>query len=432
MTILEPRGKFQFTPRNIANIVIAIVIIVVIFNFFSGMYFDNPAGWYTVKQDIITGRMRVYSDPGWTLRLYGYTYTFKFSEIYYFSKHLVEGDSSDTSIHVRFNDGGKAAISGNVRLEMPIDDASRILLQRHFRTWENFLDMGVRKVIDEAVILTASLMTSEESYATKRALFSQMVSDQIQHGIYLTEEKEEIDINPKTSEKNMRKTTVVKRDAKGNSLRKDNPMKAYGMRWNQFIIKEIDYERDTLAQIEQKRAAVQSITTSIAEAEKAAQIKITAEEIGKQVVTETRYRAEVEKQSAIVKARQEQQVAETRAQQRSAVADLDAQAAEQEMKASTLRGEAEYQVARKRLEADGALALKGDALVRIQRAWAEAFQQAKKPLVPEISGIAGVNGISLVQTIMDQITARLSSELGVDLKPAIPGQAALSRTKGGK
>ncbi len=422
---------FKFKTKNFINLVLVIIVIYFVISGMSGMYFDNPAGYYTVKQDIITGKMRVYSDPGWTLRLFGYTWKFKFSEIYYFSKNKQEGESNDTSIHVRFNDGGKARISGNVRLELPTDFNSRILLQRHLRNWENFLVMGVRRVIDEAVILTASLMTSEESYATKRAMFSQMVSDQIQNGVYLTEEQNIEEENQKNQEKSVRKVTVIKRSEKGIPLRKDNPMKAYNMHWTQFVIKEIDYETDTLSQIEQKRKAVQSITTNIAEAEKAQQNKITAEEQGKQGVTEAKYEAEVEKKSAIVRAQQDQMVAETQAQQRLTVAELDAQAAEQEMKASTLKGEAEYQVARKRIEADGALALKGKAMIRIQQVWARAFENAKQSMVPEITSLTGMDSITLVRIIMERITERMCSELGITLRPSGGSSGSSTNKKGG-
>ena len=52
----------------------------------------------------------------------------------------------------------------------------------------------MQPAIAEALILTASLMSAEESYSGRRAEFAQLAWDQVLNGVYITEsEKRETD-----------------------------------------------------------------------------------------------------------------------------------------------------------------------------------------------------------------------------------------------
>ena len=54
----------------------------------------------------------------------------------------------------------------------------------------------VKPAIGEALILTASLMSAEESYSGRRAEFSQLAWDQVLNGVYITESEERETVDP--------------------------------------------------------------------------------------------------------------------------------------------------------------------------------------------------------------------------------------------
>lgn len=129
-----------------------------------GMMFEtNRAGLYSIRQAAVTGEMTAYTQPGMFPQMFGDVYKYRVSDILYFSKHDQEGAGADDSIEVRFSDGATAKVTGNVRIDLPTDPAKLVEIHKKFRSYDSIIKDTVRQVVSEAVILTAALMTAEES-----------------------------------------------------------------------------------------------------------------------------------------------------------------------------------------------------------------------------------------------------------------------------
>jgi hypothetical protein len=399
-----------------------ILILIIVLPTVGSIVGRNHSGWYTINQTFYFGDLKTYMVPGMYWRLWGIPTKYKYSDIIYFSKHSEEGSRRDESIFVRFNDGGTANVTVNVRYILSRAPQDAIKIHRHFRSHENLINTCLRPLVEESVILSAAMMSSEESYTTKRSLFSQLARDQIINGIYLTDQKEIKVKDPVTGEETSSFEVVIKRDPKTNEpFRKENPIQLYTIQMSQFVIKEIDYEKAVVAQIQVKREALMATIKAKAEAKKAVEQRKTAEEEGLKDVSVSQYTAMEKKEKAVVDARRQLEVAMKEAEQRRDVAKLQARQAAKELEAATLRAKAEFEVARKRLAADGAVQLKGDYYLKIVQAWTDAFQEAKQGLVPEIGGSAGNNGIIIAYTIMQEIVKKLSKEFGITLVPTVRG-----------
>lgn len=377
----------------------------------------TSSGWYTINQTFYFGDLVTYMEPGMFWRLWGIPTKYKYSDIIYFSKHSEEGGKRDESIFVRFNDGGTAYVTVNVRYILSRSPEDAIKVHRHYRSHENLINTCLRPLVEESVILSAAMMSSEESYTTKRSLFSQLARDQIVNGVYLTEQLETKTVDPVTGEETTTYEVVIKKDKNNLPMRKEDPLKLYGIQMSQFVIKEIDYEKAVVAQIQVKREALMATIKAKAEALKAVEQRKTAEEEGMKNVSVSKYSALEEKEQAVVDARRQLEVAVREAEKQLEVAKLNARQAEKELESATLRATAEYEVARKRLAADGAVELKGDYYLRIVEAWTNAFQAAQQNLVPEIGGDPNANSITIAYSIMQQIIDKLSKEFGITLIP---------------
>jgi hypothetical protein len=379
----------------------------------------NHSGWYTINQTFYFGDLVTYMEPGMFWRLWGVPTKYKYSDAIYFSKHTEEGGTRDESIFVRFNDGGTAHVTVNVRYILSTSPEDAVKVHRHFRSHENLINTCLRPLVEESVILSAAMMSSEESYTTKRSLFSQLARDQIVYGVYLTEQKEIKTVDPLTGEETIAFEVVIKHDKDNKPLRKEDPLIGYGIQMSQFVIKEIDYEKAVVAQIQIKREALMATIKAKAEALKAVEQRKTAEEEGMKNVSVSKYSALEEKERALVDARRQLEVAVKEAEKHLEVAKLNALQAEKELQATTLRAQAEFEVARKRLAADGAVKLRGEYYLKIVEAWTDAFQTAQQNLVPEIGGNPNTNSITIAYSIMQEIINKLSKEFGITLIPKV-------------
>ena len=85
-----------------------------------------------------------------------------------------------------------------------------------------------------------------------------------------------------------------------------------------------------------------------------------------------------------------------------------------------LEGEGEAAKRKLIMEADGALGMKVEAWTKAQGFWANAFQNAKQPMVPQIMTGGGSHGDASsapnnMQNIMEIIGIKAAKDLGLDL-----------------
>lgn len=383
-------------PRSLS--VFALGVVAVFTVFLSPFLFEtNNAGYFSVKQAAGSGTLTAITDPGMFAQLFGDVTKYKQAD----TLHFEEGEQG--AIDVRFTDGAKAKVAVNVRFDLPNDPAKLLEIHQKFRSYNALVNETIRQVVSESVLLTAALMSTEESYTTKRAEFSQIADDQVRNGVYITEADEIETKDKKTGEITSKSIVSIQKGKDGRPERKHAVLDQYGIRVTQFVIKDIDYDDKVDAMIAAKQEAMQQTVSAKANADRAVQDRLTAEEVGKKNVAVATYAKEVEKQEAIKTAEKELEVAK-----------LGRLASEQIKLAKIAQGEGEGEYRRKVMIADGALEQKLKAYVEVQKAWANAFENAKNPVVPTtVFGGGTAGGSNAATSLMELLTVKTAKDLSL-------------------
>ncbi|MFI3221187.1 MAG: SPFH domain-containing protein [Methylococcales bacterium] len=266
----------------------AVVFILIPLNF--GI---NDAGERTVIQ-YPNGTLYVKFTPGIYFKAFGTTSVYWDVNTYDFDKPESSGKNNENSliaggIDVRYQDGGTGKVYGKARFALPNDAETMIRLHKDFREKMAVAQKLIRTVTEESMNLTAGLMSSEEAYAEKRGIFTQWAEEQITSGKFFTELKSVAEKQEATNEHIVRNIPVIKYGEDNLPLHHNSDFKAYGIIVNGFQITDWDFEQKTLEQISRKREATMGIITAKADAERARQEALTAEEQGKKNVMVDKY-----------------------------------------------------------------------------------------------------------------------------------------------
>lgn len=387
------------------KIVIGVVVLLVIL-FGSFFIKNNDSTQYQVIQTPF-GQLYTYDKPGMFFVFpFSQTTTYDKYGTEFYSKWPDESSKSDTSVDVRFADGGIGYVSMGVRWEKPVDEAQRLLLHKVFRNDRNFRLALIEQNANQAGLVAASMFTAEGSYR-QRAQFMSSITDQTMNGIYETRSKE---LKNADTNDTVVVQEVIKND-EGIIKRKPRDLEKYGVRISNVDIKDIDYHADVQSKIDQKLAKAQEAELAKYEAEKARQETLVNEEKGRQEVVKAKYEEEQKKAKA-----------EVAAQQQLAVAKLAQQQAQVELETKRLKAEqtrvqasAEAEAKRKLMEADGALQAKLDTVLAINKVWADAY--TKQRPTPDIV-FGDTNGKSAgldANSFMQIMTLNAAKQLQVDL-----------------
>ena len=385
----------------------------------------NDAGQRTVIQ-YPTGNLVVKFDPGIYFSMFGKTTKYNDLITFDFDRSKAEGESAtldQPGISVRYQDGGMGTVYGKGRYLLPVDDITMITLHKAFRSNAGVANKLIKPVTEEAMNLTAGLMKSEEAYATKRAIFTELAKSQVSKGKFETTLDTISEKDEATGRTVYKQVPVVKTNKEtGQPIHHESDLSVYGISLVGFQLNDPGFERSTMKQISDKREATMAIITAKANAEKAKQMAITAEENGKANVMKAKYEQEVEKEKAIVIADREKQVAVIAAERNVKVAEQAKLEAEQlklkagEIKqANILEGEGLAEKKRLIMSADGALERKLDAYKYVMKAYAVEF--GKQKWVPEVQmgGNVGDNG-NAAANMINILTASTLKQLGLDMK----------------
>ncbi|MCH9697816.1 MAG: hypothetical protein K0U68_06920, partial [Gammaproteobacteria bacterium] len=208
----------------------------------------------------------------------------------------------------------------------------------------------------------------------------------------------------------------------GQPIHLDSDLRTYGINVSGYQITDWNFEAKTLNQIAAKREATMAIITAKAQAEQAKQVAITAEEKGKAEVIKAKYEKEVEKQRAVTDAEKIKEVAVISASQKVEVAEQEKLEAEQKKLAAIeykqeqiLRGEGDAAYKQLVMQADGALAQKLQAWVKVNKQYADAI--AKQKWVPEVqmSGGTETSG-NAAQQLLDLFMVKTARDLNLDMR----------------
>jgi len=196
-------------------------------------------------------------DTGMYLQNFGDITVWPRAETFYFTADG-EGGSGDASIRVQFNDGSFCNISGSMRVTMPPDatKALGLVTINNFKTYDQLEHELILKITRNALMLTANLMSSRESYAEKRPDFVFWAWDQIEHGQYETADEKVEETDAITKEKVTKIRKIIKHGPDGKPLRQRNQLEGLGITLGNFEIKTYGYEDKVVTQISDQQEAI--------------------------------------------------------------------------------------------------------------------------------------------------------------------------------
>jgi regulator of protease activity HflC (stomatin/prohibitin superfamily) len=368
--------KETFSMKKIMSIIMLVVLTFVVIISAGSIIETVPTGHYQVKQAVWSGDMSARMKPGTYFQNFGDIFTFPNSETFFFTKEANEGGKFDQSIKVTFADGSECQISGTARIVMPSTQEEAIYLtdKLGFRRYEDIEHKLILPTIRRALVLTATMMTAQESYNVKRPDFLKWASGQIEHGIAATTEEEKEIVDPVTNEKVVKVFKKIKTNDKGETIYESNPLAGTGIRLQNFEVKDFEYSNEVKKQIAEQQQAIMGVATAKANALKAEQAKITAEANGQANVMTAKYEEEQKKIRAVVDAEKEKEVMLIAARRDKDKAEFAKQTAEFTKQEQILLGQGEGERKRLVMEADGAPSIKLEAykygIAEVEKAWA--------------------------------------------------------------
>ncbi|MFC1622369.1 hypothetical protein ACFL1Y_00015 [Patescibacteria group bacterium] len=301
------------------------------------------------------------------------------SMTFWFSADKTEGSPTDESVLVRYNDGGTANISGSVRVTIGPDEDKFKQLHIEYRNPNNFRDRAIRQLVSEALTLTATLMSAEESYTSRKAQFTQWALDQLNNGVYMTDTA----IDTVTAEDGSMK--IVQRstprlDENDEFMRKPYSLASVDVTFSQFVIQDPNYERSIKTQIATKLKNLMGKVASGAEGELAATLEAKEIAEGEKRVVEAKYAQDTLNVVQIVNATIDKDTSEVRAKMRRTIASIKKDAAGWDKRANILQGQGQAEYKRLLQSADKNLNIRLEMWLEGHNARADAIANGQDPV----------------------------------------------------
>lgn len=369
-----------------------------------------------VIQSPLTGALKCATEPGPTWQGWGGMTTYPRRTQVVFKRPTNKTDA-DTSIQVRYNDGGHAWVSGVVSWEMPLGCEDIQRLHKEFHSIVAIDQQLVQPAIAKALSITSPLMSSTESYAARRTEFLQMVEDQLKNGIYKTASRQVQEPDPLTGQLKPIMRVELVMDANGVPVRSEpSSFSIYHLQSLPLTITSLEYDNEVETGIKKQRDAILSVQEAIANAKKAEQDAITAQQQGMAKAAVARADQEAVKATEVTQAEKVRDVAIITAQQDRDVAKLAQEQAEFYKQTQILEGQGEAEKKRLVLNADGALAQKIEAYVTVNQNYANAIAQHQGAWVPSVVMGSGSNVTAGgAQQLMEMFAIKAAKDLALDL-----------------
>jgi hypothetical protein len=319
-------------------------------------------------------------------------------------------------IMIRFSDATTANVKGITQFILPSDEKEMILIHNTHRTPQSLVIKRLAPYTKECLQSSAQLMSSEKHYGGGRAQMAQDFMDQLKEGVYLLKTEENIVFDSLEQEKKRIYQTEIQYDKKTAApKRKLSSIKEYGITVADAAITDVDYED----QVDQKLTKIIDAATKSAiskqELMTAQQQTLTAKAKGEQALVEIEYQQKQEQTRQVVEAETKVKVAEQdRLQQKIAY-----EGSILEAKKIKEMADAQAYARMKIMKADGALEMKLNAQIEVQKVWADAFSKYTGAIVPQIQtgGSTGSNG---ALNFMDIMTAKTARDFALDMRPQNP------------
>jgi len=402
-----------------------VVIALIVLNMSIGW---NDAGKRQVVQ-YANGSLSCVYDPGPYALWFGSSTEYP-DVITFDFDNSVDGESGtldQLGIGVRYRDGGLGTVYGMGRFGLPDDCTTMIGLHKDLRGNGGLAHKLIKPYTEEVANQTAGLMTSEESYAEKRGVFTDWFRTQLVNGRFKTRmeqvitteigmeyclEDELLTVDQQVECESVKKTRerVPVIDDRTVDIHLLSDLKKYGITLSGFQLQAPDYEPKTLNQISDKRDATMGVITANANAERAKAEAAEAEQKGIKTVVEAKYAAEKVAAKEIVDAEKRVKLAI----QSKLEAQQKALAAKHFKDEQILKGEGEGERKRLVMLADGALEQKLATYREVNFRYADAM--GKHKLVPDVQmGATGESTSTPANDLMSMLMVKTAKDLQLDM-----------------
>jgi regulator of protease activity HflC (stomatin/prohibitin superfamily) len=215
-----------------------------------------------------------------------------------------------------------------VRFASPTTVEGKREFHRLFGGNKENVEAAVWAHLSDAMKSSGPMMSSSEHQSARRAEFNQLVSEQLNTGLYETR-KVQRTLLDQTDEKGKAITvyaTEVVMDEKTGSpkVATRSPLAQFGLRVTQFSITDVTYDEQTQAQFRTKKEAFLAAENSKAQREKEVQERLMVEEKGRREKAEAEALANRQKAKEVIDAQREKEVAELNANREKIVAETAA------------------------------------------------------------------------------------------------------------
>lgn len=355
-------------------------------------------------------------------------------------KDTNNASASLAPMNIMFLDQVDANAQATVRFSIPSDRESFLRLTHEYRSPDNLLRTALIPAFKETLQANASLMAAEEYYSGGRTEFNSEFENQMSNGIYLVK-REEVLMKTNRRQRSSANASlgteqaeygedtktmfIVKKvvDSNGQAKRKKQRFIEFGITVVSALVTDMHPNKKFVErmQLKQKASADRAIAREQRVQEEEQRLLAIAR--GEREVAQRQAKAKVEQIQKTTEAETDKQLAITSAEKLKAEAAITKDTAEinyqtAKIKANTKRTLAEAEAYQKKviLQADNALAQKLDAEIQIQKLWADAFSKRKVPSTVFGGGQSGspVGSDAEVKAFMQMLTLDAAKRLNYD------------------
>ncbi|MFP3408185.1 SPFH domain-containing protein [Pseudomonas capeferrum] len=439
--------QIRINRKFVAAITLPVLVVGGLAALFNAVLFYNEAGQMTHVRTIF-GEEKVVEDVGYATQWFGRSTVWR-RTIGVQSALQVDGQDEARRGHPSVtldnlpivflgNVDAKAEFSTQFRLPSG-DDFLKIA--QEYRTPDNFLQRALLPAVKETLQATASLMSADDYYAGNRSHFGAEFENQLRNGLYLTSRKEirvQRDNYPAQTailqagtdqgsfgDNSATRFIIEKKlDKDGQEMRKQQQFRLFGVEVVDARVTHIDPNpqyQERMVRVQQALAELavarqnrlkEEEEKQLVSARGAKDVEAKRQESLRQQIERTTA-AETEKQLTLINAEREKRRAEIDKQ----TAELLRDKARVNAEATRITADAEAHAREASIKADGALQTKLDALVQINRAWADAAARAPVPNVMMGGGAeSGIGRQDEMTKLMSVLATKAAKDLVVDLK----------------
>lgn len=396
-------GKF------IALAVVAVVSLILLFQCVG----YNTGGFRTVIESRITGGMSVKFANGFYFTFFGKTTEYPDIMTISFTTDETTSTVDVDPIKIRFNDASSADAKGVVKFMLPKNEESMIKLHKDYRSVDNLAITGLKPLVIQSLGTSAQLMSSEMHYQGGASTMSQSFQDQLESGVYILVTEEQNLYDSLEKEKKRIYVTKISKDKDGQIQRKKSMLTQYAIGVTDAAISEVEYEERVRELLKQKIDATSQTSIAKQNLMRAQQEALTEEAKGKKLLVETEYKELQNQKTQVIQAETQVKLKEQEVKlqdQAKLKAQKEYEASIYEAKKTKELADAEAYAKKAVMVADGALDKRLNAIVEINKAYADAL--SKQPLVPSVFMGGGSNGqVPNATALVDLLLVKTSKEV---------------------